>query len=49
MLRSGKVWRKSLSKATWSPGREGGSVGKEIYEIFVFVPFILSEIVACSI
>ena len=36
---------KSLSKPTLSSGGGGGSVGGEIYEISVFFPFILSEIV----
>ena len=45
MLKSEKFWKKSLSKPRLSSGRKGGSVGEEIYEISVFVPFILSEIV----
>ena len=45
MLKSLKVWEKSLSKPTLTSGEGGGSVGEEINEISVFVPFILSEIV----
>ena len=45
MWQSVKVWEKSLSKLTLSSGGGGWSVEQEIYEIFVFVPFILSKIV----
>ena len=46
MLKSGKFWKKKSFKTNNEfRGRGGGSSGEEIYEISVFVPFILSEIV----
>ena len=37
--------KKVFQNQHWVQGEGGGSVGGEIYEISVFVPFILSEIV----
>ena len=44
MLKLKKFWKKSVSKPTLDSGVGRGSVGEKNYEIFVFVPFVLSEI-----
>ena len=43
MLKSGRSWKKIFQHHHWVQREAGEKFGEEIYEIFVFVPYILSE------
>ena len=45
MLKSDKLWKNALQDQHWAQGKGGGRLEEEIYNICVFVPFILSGIV----